>query len=189
MKVALFGGSFNPIHNAHIQIMEKILNKNLVDEIWIVPCGHHAFDKELEDENKRIEMIGLAVQNNPKIKIDKTETESKEKNYTVATLRKLREKYSYEFFLIIGSDILYELEKWYESKKLIEREKFIVFPRKGFPIINKLGLNMKIINNNPLSISSTEIRKKIKQGEPFHHLVPLTTVDYIKQEKLYRGKF
>ena len=61
MRVGLFGGSFNPIHNGHLNIIKNILERDVVDEIWVIPCAEHAFNKDLIDAEHRVKMIGLAI--------------------------------------------------------------------------------------------------------------------------------
>ena len=71
MRIALFGGSFNPIHNRHIELAEKVLKDNLADQVWIVPCGNHAFNKSLAPAKDRIEMINLSLKGNKNIRVEK----------------------------------------------------------------------------------------------------------------------
>jgi len=186
-KIALFGGSFNPIHNQHIEIIKEILNKKFVKQVWIVPCKNHPFDKQLETAEHRIQMIKLATKNLKNIKINKTELHSKSKNYTINTIQKLKNKYSHEFYLLIGSDILHEIKKWHKYKELFKKIKFILFKRKSYPLKKVKGMEIyKKITEKETSISSTEIRQKIKQGKSIKNLVPKEVENYIIKNNLYK---
>jgi len=186
-KIALFGGSFNPIHNHHIKMANYVLEKNVADEVWIVPCKNHAFNKNLAPANHRINMINLAF-DNPKIKINKVEIESEETNYTIDTIRKLKKQYSHEFYWIIGSDVLYEMEEeWYGLPELFKETEFIIFNRNNYlihPLQNmKIKSILEIKTNNE---SSTEIRDRVKHRESLKNLVQLSIEEYIIKNKLYQ---
>jgi len=141
-KIALFGGSFNPIHNDHIKIIKELLKKGLVDEVWIMPCNKHAFNKELASGKNRVEMIKLAIKNIKKVRVCYIELKSTGKNYTLNTLRKLRARYPYEFILMVGADILHEIKKWHNYRKLLDETSFIVFGRKSYPVKKIKGLKI-----------------------------------------------
>lgn len=186
-KIALFGGSFNPIHNHHIKMANYVLEKNVADEVWIVPCKNHPFNKNLAPANHRINMINL-VFNNPKIKVDKTEINSNNTNYTIDTIRKLKKQYSHEFYWIIGSDVLHEMkEGWYGLPELLKETEFIIFNRRGYSLAlfpdMKIKSILEIKTNNE---SSTEIRDRVKHRESLKNLVQLSIEEYIIKNKLYQ---
>jgi len=186
-KIALFGGSFNPVHNQHINLINEILNQDLVDEVWIIPSKNHPHSKQLTPAKDRVNMIKLAI-SNPKVKICDIELKSDETNYTIRTITKLKAKYPHEFFWTMGSDILQDMnDKWYGIKELMKATKFIIFKRKGYSI--KKIPNMKIIailENNINNISSSEIRKRIAQNKSLKDLIPLPIKEYILKNKLYK---
>jgi nicotinate-nucleotide adenylyltransferase len=185
-QVALFGGSFNPIHKRHISMVNSILKRKLADEVWIIPCKNHAFNKDLASANHRVKMIKLAF-DDPKIKVNKVEINSNETNYTINTIRKLKQKYKHKFYWIIGSDILHEMDKWHEKDLLVKETEFIIFKRKGYKM--NIPKNMKvanILNIDANNISSTEIREQIKKRKSLKNLVPKDIEDYIKKEGLYQ---
>ncbi len=186
-KVALFGGSFNPIHNDHIKIIKELLQKRLVDEVWIMPCKKHAFNKELASGKNRVEMIKLGIKNIKKVKVCCIELKSTGKNYTLNTIRKLRAGYPHEFILMVGSDILHEIKKWHNYKKLLDETRFIVFGRKSYPIkkIKELKI-FYLIRQETKNISSTEIRKRVKENKSLKNLVPTAVEKFIKKQHLYK---
>jgi nicotinate-nucleotide adenylyltransferase len=186
MRIALFGGSFNPIHNKHVELVEKVLKDNLADEVWIVPCGNHAFNKALVPAKNRIEMINLALSGRDNVRVEKYEIERQGVSYAYDTLMALKKRNPNDsFMLIIGSDILGEIERWHEFEKLKKEAKFIVFHRADYDIIDK-GLNIVSVDEGNLSnLSSTIVREYTKQGKSIEGLVPREVAQYIKANKLY----
>lgn len=186
-KIGLFGGSFNPIHNHHIKMANHVLEKNVADEVWIVPCKNHPFNKNLAPANHRINMINLAF-NNPKIKVDKTEINSNKTNYTINTIRKLKSQYPHEFYWIIGSDVLHEMkEEWYGLPELFKETEFIIFNRNNYLIHPLKSMKIKsILEIKTNNESSTEIRERIKQKKPLKNLIPLSIEEYIIKNRLYQ---
>jgi nicotinate-nucleotide adenylyltransferase len=187
MKIGLFGGSFNPIHNNHLDIIKYLINKKIVDEVWIIPCKKHAFNKALINPKDRVNMINLAIKKLKNVKVCDIELKSRGKNYTIKTIRKLKSKYPYNFYLISGSDFFWEIDRWYKVEDLIKEINFIIFKRVNYPIKKIKGLTVyKIVNLAGRNISSTEIRKKIKQEKSIKRLVPIKVEEYIKKNKLYK---
>jgi nicotinate-nucleotide adenylyltransferase len=186
-KVALFGGSFNPIHNQHIKMIEKLAKSEVIDEVWVIPCKKHAFNKGFAPAKQRIKMIQLAIKSIPNAKISRVELKSKGTTYTIKTLKELKSKYSHEFFWIIGSDIPYEIHQWKDYNKLLKEVKFIIFRRKGYPLKKVKGMKIFHVFNEHISdISSTKIRENAKQGKSLKGLVSSSIEAYIKKEGLYK---
>ncbi len=186
-KIGLFGGSFNPIHNDHIRIIKKLLKSKVVDEVWIIPCKKHAFNKELVSSKDRIEMIRLAIKNLKNVKINKVEINSKGTTYSIKTIKKLKANYLHKFFWVVGSDILHEIKEWKKYKQFLAEVEFIIFKRKGYSIKLPEGMKVyKVFNYKKSWISSTEIRKKVREGKPLKNLIPLIIDDYIEKEELYK---
>lgn len=185
-KIALFGGSFNPIHNHHIKMANSVLEKKLADEVWIIPSKNHPFNKNLAPAYHRINMICLAF-NDPRIKINNIEIDSSETNYTIRTIQKLKEQYPYKFYWMAGSDILSEIDKWYGKDELLKEIEFILFKRNGYDIDAPKNMKIKkMLNIDSDNESSTEIRERIRQNKPLKNLVPLAIEEYIKTEKPYK---
>ena len=187
-EVGILGGSFNPIHSNHIKIIRIILNKNLADEAWLVPCKKHAFDKELASVKDRLAMIKLAIKGIKRARICCIELKCQGKNYTIDTIRKLKARHKkYKFFLVIGSDILHEIKKWHNYRQLLRETEFIVLKRDGYRIKKVEGMRIKaIIGKGDSKISSTKIREKIKDGRSIKSLVPKSVEKFIKERGLYK---
>jgi len=186
-RIGLFGGSFNPIHNAHIILIKQIIRKKLVDEVWIIPCKKHNFNKHLLSTSDRIKMIKLAMAELKKVKINNVELKMRGKSCTFKTLRRLKqENRNKEFYLVIGADILQKIKRWYKYKKLVKETKFIISARKGYKLARNPDLRIeKIVDLKQDNISSKSIREKVKEGKSISKLVPRKVEEYIKKNKLY----
>lgn len=169
LRVGLFGGSFNPIHEGHLKVIKEILNKEIADELWIVPCKNHALNKCLESSKHRLNMLKLAVKNIRKVKIKDIEIKSKGKNYTINTVKRLKKMYKqHNFILIVGSDIIAEIVKWYKYKELLGE------------------IDMFVLKRQSGDISSTKIRNNLKNRTSIKNLVPPEVNRYINQRGLYK---
>lgn len=188
MRIGIYGGSFNPIHNAHIGIVKYILNKLQLDKIIIIPVGKASHrDDVMVDGELRKKMCELAFEGEKKVSISDIEVKSKKISYTIDTLRKLIALYGghNEFYEIVGEDSAYNFTKWKEYDKILELSKVVVFRREGY----NGGIEHKniIYLDTPLyDISSTMIRKKIQVGESILKLVPKKVAEFIENNKLYK---
>jgi len=188
MKIGIYGGSFNPVHNSQVSVVDLVLKENLVDEVWLMPCRNHPFNKNLVSEEHRIKMLELTFVNFNKVKINYTEINSDKISYTANTIKKLKKKYSHDFYFIAGTDAINDIDNWYDSAYLKNSLNFIGIQRQGhYLTINDLNLE-KIINAD-LPLSSTEIRKKINEGKPITGLVDSKVEEYILDNQLYFSKF
>ena len=186
MKVALFGGSFNPIHNGHLGIARELVAKGMVDEVWLIPCGNHAFDKKLESGEDRMKMINLAIKGNSSIKAIGIELKSKEKSYTSDTISLLKKEFSHDFYFVMGSDNLKDLEKWHDFGYLKNNIKFILVRRPSFEFSNNSGVKIESTLDIKNNTSSSIIRNNLKNGISVKKFVPKEVEQYIKKRGLYR---
>ncbi|MCX6801672.1 MAG: nicotinate (nicotinamide) nucleotide adenylyltransferase [Candidatus Diapherotrites archaeon] len=138
MKIALFGGSFNPVHNGHIKAAKLVLEHTDCKEIWFLPCYLHPFKKNkgFAAEKDRIEMIKLAIKGQKRMKLSLFEIELGKKtgkeSRTIETVSKIKRKFpKNEFFWMIGSDLVKEMEKWANFNELVHSIRFIVVPVEG----------------------------------------------------------
>jgi nicotinate-nucleotide adenylyltransferase len=186
MKIAILGGSFNPIQNAHLAMARYILNENIKDEVWLMPCKKHPLSKTVIDEKDRVNMINLAIQGIPRIKLCDLELKKDNTSYTFQTLRELKKNYNHDFSFVIGTDILNQMNKWHGLGYLQKEAKFLVFKRPGYNVVNP-GLNIeKVIDWDEMNTSSTEVRTRISKREYISDLVPKKVEEYIICNGLYR---
>lgn len=188
---ALFFGSFNPIHNAHLMIAQQVLDCGLADEVWFVVSPHNPLkDKSIiADVKHRLFMANLAIEGNDRLKVSDIELELPTPSYTINTLTVLNHRFSdRNFSIIMGADNLQNLHKWLDYKKIIETHKLIVYPRTGANINDIKTLmpcNVHLIEANLSHISSTEIRQSINRGDNVSELIPLKVAQYIDSNMLY----
>lgn len=190
MKIAIYGGSFNPMHIGHEKIVDYVLKNLEMDKIIIIPVGIPSHrENNLEQSNTRLKICREIFKNNKKVEVSDIEIKSEWKSYTYDTLLKLIKIYGKdnEFFEIIGEDSLKNLKTWKNYKELLNLCKFIVFRRKDDKNteIDSEFLNNKniiILENEYYNISSTEIRNKVKNGEDITGLVNEKVKKIIEKE-------
>lgn len=191
MKVALYFGTFNPIHVGHLIIANHMAEYAGVDEVWMVVTPHNPHKKKdtLLDDHKRLEMVYLATKPYPKIKPSNIEFKLPQPNYTVNTLAHLAEQYpQHEFSLIMGEDNLNTLHKWKNYEVILESHRIFVYPRIAPPAENELRHHRHIfyIDAPVVEISSTFIRNSIKAGKNVRPLLPEPVWQFVDRDNLYR---
>jgi nicotinate-nucleotide adenylyltransferase len=198
MDIAILGGSFDPPHRGHVAIVNRLLSLKYFDEIWLMPCYQHPFSKRLSNPNRRFEMTKCIE--NEQIKICDLEIKNKTTNYTIDALELLADKYpQHKFSWIIGTDQIKDFTKWRDWKEIINKFGLITVPRaklktaelelKNIAKQVKKPENIVLINKKnflPIYISSTLIRKKIKENKSISGLVPKKIETYIIQHNLYK---
>ena len=166
MKIGIYAGSFNPIHNAHVDIARKIINEGYVDKVIFVPVGDGYEKRELVAGEKRYEMIKLAI-NDEDMDVSDIEIVN-HKLYTYETLDYFRSKYKDdELYFILGSDNLSEFHMWKRYEYILNNYGLIVLLRNGDEVEDFKEYTDKniIFVNYDFSLSSTEVRKNIKEKE------------------------
>jgi nicotinate-nucleotide adenylyltransferase len=186
----IFGGSFNPIHNGHISLARQLREKAGLDEVWLMvsplnPLKQYASD--LLDDEKRMEMVRLALENEPYIIACDYEMHLPKPSYTWNTLQALSHDYpDREFVLLMGGDNWALFNRWYHHEDIQKNYRIVVYPRKEDTIVIDSILPPPSTFHLPLlNISSTEIRERIKAGKGIRRMVPKVVADYIKENKLY----
>jgi len=191
-RIGIFGGTFNPIHIAHLIVAENVREQAELDKILFIPAPNppHKESSWLIDTELRIKMAKLAVSANPYFEVSDIEVELSKntRSYTVNTLMALGKMYQAELYLIIGMDQLLELHIWKDPGKIIEMSKVIVINRPGFLAENvhpDYRDKVTFLKTPYIGISSTDIRNKIKENRSIKYLVPEAVEKFIKENKLY----
>ena len=192
MRIAIYGGSFNPMHIGHEKIVDYVLNNLNMDKIIIIPVGIPSHrENNLEQSDTRLKICKEIFKGNKKIEVSDIEIKSEGKSYTYDTLLKLMDLYgeNNEFFEIIGEDSLKSLKTWKNYEELLKICKFIVFRRKDDKNIqiDEEFLNNKniiILENEYYNISSTEIRNMVKNNEDISDFVNKKVKKLIEKEYL-----
>ena len=192
-KIAIYGGSFNPIGKHHIMIANQLLKH--MDEVWITPCYKSITGKNMEDDIHRVNMCLKAIKNNNnnKIKLCDFEIKNKMHDESYNILSKFLDHYfdgSYrnKFYFVIGSDNALTINTWENWEKLINMIPFIVIPRPSYNIpLDHWCMKYPHIYFPDIELcdhSSTQIRKELKENK-HTDLVDLSVMDYIKNNCLY----
>jgi nicotinate-nucleotide adenylyltransferase len=175
IRTALFGGTFNPLHNGHLAIVQSVLNQGLADEVWmlITPCNPWKKDQELPDDRLRYDMVAAAVKDMEHVFASDYEFNLPKPSYTANTLRH------------ISADNWVKFHNWRESNYILGNYSIIVYPRKGFEI-DTLPKGVTLLDCPLMDISSTEIRQMVKAGKPINESVPASVARAIADLHLYR---
>jgi nicotinate-nucleotide adenylyltransferase len=189
MKIALYFGSFNPIHSGHLIIASHVANYADYAQVWFIVSPQNPFKAEtsLLNEYDRLHLVRLAVEDDPRLKVSDIEFKLPRPSYTIDTLAYLTEKYpQHEFAILMGSDGFQNLPKWKNADILISSYSFIVYTRPGFPIIETHGTKLNLLDAPQLIISATYIRETLKAGKTIRYLVPDKVRAYIEENNYYK---
>ena len=210
MKIGIFGGAFNPVHNGHLKLIDILSSVPMkpnfasLDKFVIIPTANppHRSDDEFVSGLDRVKMLRLAIKDNDifnsktnsvKLEISDIEFGMVGKSYTYNTLKALKGLYPEgEYYLFVGSDQLFAFKSWYKYEKILKLARIVVFSRKeeDIPKVKQFleenkDINADAVFASPFDVSSSEIRAKLKNGESIEGLVPSCVEDYIKEHKLY----
>lgn len=196
LKIGLFGGSFNPITNAHLQVAEKALKEVGLDILYFIPAGDPYFKPKeiMASRGDRFTMCQLAaLKSNPAFRVSALEVNRPGPSYTSETLLSFVNKFStnvkYEFYIIVGDDKLEEIPKWHDVGIVYMYANFVVIKRDYDDLIIPDELKSFVAHVlepvNGREISSTLVRKNINKHKSIAGLVPPEVEDYILTNKLY----
>lgn len=189
MNLALYFGSFDPVHIGHLIIANHILNFEKIDKLWFVVSPQNPFKTQssLLNEYNRLHLIRLAIEKDPRLSASSVEFNLPKPSYTVDTLAYLHEKYPEDqFSIIMGSDSFQDISKWKNAHAILKNYPILVYHRSGFDVDVKAGTDIKIVEAPRLEISSTQIREFIKKGKSIRYLVPEKVRVEIEKSHYYK---
>lgn len=181
MKIGLYFGSFNPVHTGHLIIASHVVNETDLNQVWLVVSPQNPFKQSasLLNEYQRLHLIKSAIDGENNLRASSVEFNLPKPSYTIDTLVYLKEKFpEHEFFIVMGSDGFQNLHKWKNYEVIVSNYSFYIYKRPGFEITETHGAKVKIMNAPLLEISSTHIRKLVKEKKSIRYLVP----DVVKEE-------
>jgi nicotinate-nucleotide adenylyltransferase len=199
LRVGILGGAFNPPHLGHLVCAQEALVELELDRVVFVPVGeapHRTLDDDPGPE-ARLEMVELAMADDERFVASRIEMDREGPSYTADTLEQLRaEAPDDELFLILGGDQAAALASWHEPEKVLERATLAVFERMSWgrnAIIIKIGRmpgaeRVRYLDMPLIQVSSSSIRRRVREGVPIRYLVPDKVVEYIATNELYGGQ-
>jgi nicotinate-nucleotide adenylyltransferase len=190
MKIGLYFGTFNPIHNGHLIIASYMQQSTALDQVWIVVSPQNPFkiNHSLLNEYHRLALVKLAIEGENNIKVTDIEFQLPKPSYTINTLTYLEEKYpQHEFAIIMGSDGLQNLDKWKNSDVIMNKFPIYVYERPSFHIRQDLPIKELVLTDTPLlQISASMLRTMIQQGKSIRYFVPDTVKEEIEANNYYK---
>lgn len=198
MKIAIFGGSFDPIHYGHLLLAQYAYEELELDKLIFMPSFRppHKIENKVSSFSDRYEMLKLALEGKEEFIITTLERDREELSYSYDSLTILEEQYqASQLHFLIGADSLMGLENWYRARDLLENFSFAVAPRPGrsreeveakIAFLKGLGGNIRLLSSPNIEISSSLIRERLTQGRSISYHLPPAVEDYIYGERLYR---
>jgi len=212
MKIGILGGTFNPIHNAHLRVAETTLDRLSLDRIMFIPAAtppHKPLDGEISFLHRQA-MVELAIADNPHFMVSDIEQQRGGTSYTIDTLRQLRlAAPDDEFFFIVGSDSFLEISSWYSVAEIfsasnivvVERPEAVIselteplpvairsefcYLRNEMRLTHRSGFSVFYLPDTPLAISSSAVRQLVREGRSIRYLVPDRVARYILEKRIF----
>jgi nicotinate-nucleotide adenylyltransferase len=214
-RAGLFGGTFDPVHLGHLRAAEEIREMLSLDKVYFIPAAAAPHKKTAHStpSSHRLEMLRLAVSDNPCFEVCDYELGKDAPSYTVETLRHLKKTNpDSEYYFMVGNELFREIETWKEWRDLFNLSNFAVITRPGYPDTDEVRIPLALKNDfsyykekdnvifykeknsgliaiskiRGLEISSTEIRRNVKSGRSIKYLVPPSVEEYILRNNIYR---
>jgi nicotinate-nucleotide adenylyltransferase len=214
-RIGLLGGTFNPVHSGHLRAAEEARRRLGLRRVLFIPSylPPHKQSAEIASPEDRFAMVRLAVMGHPAFEASSIEIDAREKSYSIITLNKVKAMHGDSWvFFILGIDAFLEIETWKSYREVLQQCRFVVMSRPGYRLeearpalpaayadtILDLGQDRPLDEGllergrvfllpiEALDISSTDIRRRIKQGQPVTGLVPETVEFYIRKKRLYQ---
>ena len=190
MKIGLYFGSFNPIHTGHLIIATHIINNTALDEVWFVVSPQNPFKKSagLLNEQHRLALVKIAIEGETKLKASNAEFKLPKPSYTIDSLVYLSEKYTgHTFSVIMGSDSFQNINNWKNYEQILSNYNIYIYLRLNFPVAENQPENIILLQAPLIEISSTNIRKYIKNGKSIRYMVTDGVMQEIEAMHYYRS--
>jgi len=186
--LALFGGTFDPVHNAHLRIAEAAADRCGLERVLFIPSGRppHRAEGTFADYEDRFAMVQLACQCDPRFEPSRLEA-GERKSYSIHTIQKVLAEYRSPIYFLIGADAFAEIETWYEWQSVLAAVTFIVVSRPGAEYRVPASARVVRLEEVRLAISSSQIRRSLALGTPGLP-VPAPVAAYIESHGLYRSQ-
>lgn len=198
MRLGIFGGSFDPVHNGHLALARACQEHAALDEVWFTPTAIQPLKQRgpRATDVQRVEMLNLAIENERSWRVCTLEVDRGGVSYTVDTLRQLRtELPEAKLFFMIGADAVREVPRWKSPAEIFRLAAPLVVHRAGQPDADLSGVaplcppdtQPTLVEMAAVDISSTEFRRRAAANEPIDGMVPPAVAEFIKQHGVYAG--
>lgn len=188
MRLAIFGGTFDPVHNAHLAVARETAARFQLDRVWLVPAERppHKHGVTHAPYADRLRMVELACEGDPRLEASRLE-QGTASSYSIDTIDKVRGRLDNgdELFFVIGADAFAEIESWHRWRDVVAAVEFIVVSRPGHRYSVPGGAAVHRLESVDLPVSSSGIRRKLAAGDDDVD-VPATVLEYIRARGLYR---
>lgn len=197
MRLGVFGGTFDPIHYGHLVAAEEVRYRLQLDKVLFVPAGvpPHKLDHDITPTRHRVAMLELALASNPGFALSRVDIDRHGPCYTVDTLALLHQEYGpgAELFFLMGMDSLADILTWKEPERLIRLARIVVVGRPGFQadvdeldkVLPGAAERISIVDTPLMEVSSSDIRRRVREGAPIRYQVPDAVEAYIRAHRLY----
>ncbi len=187
-KVAVFGGSFDPPHLGHEQVIREVLESKIVDEIWLLPVKNHPFAKNVSPAKDRLAMVQLMLTHlaRPEVRVEEYELTVEGINYSYLSLQHLKQQHpDTVFHWLMGSDLLADFSTWEQADELVNDFSVLVYPRSGYGW-EQIWPGMTALTTLPtITVSSTTARAALAANQDTASLVLPEVAAYSKAHHLY----
>jgi nicotinate-nucleotide adenylyltransferase len=183
-KIAMYGGTFDPVHHAHLILAREAIETLDLDKVILVPAAISPLKKAapIARGEVRLEMLQAAIKGEPKFEVDECELLRPPPSYTIDTVKEIRRREcDAAIYCLIGEDNVEQLPRWHRFADLEKSVRFVVLDRSG-----KQPSHSYQLIQRPIDISATEIRRRVAQRESIRYLVPESVEEIVQRKKLYR---
>lgn len=194
-RIGVLGGSFDPVHVGHLILAETACEQAGLDRVLFIPAGHQwrKTEREMTPARHRLEMVRLAIEDNPRFDVSSVEIEREGPSYTAITLEALRdENPARELAFILGRDALADLPHWHAPERIVALAILLVAGRlpdvrsgASQAVAAEIGARIEWLDMPAIEISSADIRGRARSGRSIRYLVPERVTDYIAAHRLY----
>jgi nicotinate-nucleotide adenylyltransferase len=188
LRIALFGGTFDPIHSAHLEIAREAMRQCELHRVWFIPASRppHKSGGTSAPYEHRYRMVELACASQPMFEASRIE-EGEETSYSIGTIERVRKSLGNEdeLYFLIGADAFADIQTWRRWREVVTSVEFIVVSRPGTRYAVPEGARVHALGGVSLPVSSSEIRRRLAEGD-LHVDVPPAVLAYIREHGLYR---
>jgi len=188
-RIGLFGGSFDPIHTGHVLVGQAAVEELQLTRLIFIPAARSPFKPDLQPApcEQRMAMIRLALAGRTDCEVSDVEIQRGGTSFTIDTVRFFGQRFpEAKLFYLIGADNVPGLPKWRDPEELARLAEFLVIPRPGqSPVAIPPPFRGQYLSGFPFGVSASQIRDRVKAGQPIEHLVPTPVAEAIRNNRLY----